>query len=432
MQQNTYIAKRGKLPTSAAIVTCSLLAMAISLSGCGGGGGSGDTKIVSTGTGDPTPPPDALAASGPLSTVGTAGISATNFDDRASSIFINTQAGQSFTALKLGMVAEVTGTIPTSATSTTPGTANTIVVQSAVVGLVTFLDPVNQSFGIGANRDYDPGRLLVRVDQNTIFEGLDSLSNLSVFSRVEVYGVPLAAYNTILATRLILLPDAADPKQAELLGVATFVSATQFSLQGAQVATTSVSEVTTPSGIVPGTTSIAEGARVRVLGRLDAFTRYGGGQGPVIGYLMSANKIVAGIPIVRNDNSIIVLDGIVQSIGANSRFRLNDTDVDPPAANAAAVTVGARVQVKGRKTAGVLTATDFRLVAAAERIQYTVQGDISSFISTANFTVRGETINASTATFVGGTAASLANGRTVRIKAQVTGGHLMATEVTLL
>ena len=179
--------------------------------------------------------------------------------------------------------------------------------------------------------------------------------------------------------------------------------------------------MTTPTGTVPGTLSIVENTRVRVVGAYSS-----------AGNSIAASQIIAGIPIVRNDNTILVLDGVVQSIGANGRFRLNDTDIDTSTANAATLTVGARVQVKGRKTAGVLAATDFRRIAVGEHIQLVAQGDIANFVSIANFTIRGESINATNATFVGGTAANLANGRAVRIKAQVNAGHLEATEVTFV
>jgi hypothetical protein len=400
-----------KIPSiNSAAKILGIVMVAAHLTACGGGGG-GDTKTGFGGTGDPTPSADALTASGPLTSIGTAGIGATSLDDRAAAIFINTQASQSFTALKLGMVAEVAGTIPTTATSTTAGTATNIVVESGVVGTISAVD--------GANSRLTVAPLTVQVDQNTIFEGTSSFASMLVGNRIEVYGVPTAESKTILATRIISLP--ATVGTIELLGVATNVSAFQFTLQGVSVSTAGVTSVITPTGNVAGTTSIVENTRVRVIGNYSA-----------IGNSISANQIIAGIPVTRADSSIIVLDGVIQSIGTNGRFRLNDTDVDPPAANAASVAVGARVQVKGRKTAGVLTAADFRLIAAGERIQYTVQGDITSFISTANFTVRGESINASTATFVGGTATNLANGRTVRIKAQTTNGHLIATEVTLL
>ena len=376
---------------------------------CGGGGG-GETKTTFGGTGDPTPLTDPLIASGPLSSVGTAAIAATSLDDRASTIFINTQAGQSFNALKLGMVAEVTGTIPTTA-NTTAGTATNIVAESAVVGTIGAVDVANSRLTIAP--------LAVQVDQNTIFEGAASFASMLAGNRIEVYGVPAAESKTILATRIISLPASAGT--IELLGVATNVTAFQFSIHGVSVSTAGVSSVITPTGTVPGTTSIVENARVRVIGTYSA-----------IGNSIGATQIVTGIPVTRADNAIILLDGVIQSVGANGRFRLNDTDVDPPAANAASVTVGSRVQVKGRKTAGVLTATDFRRIALGERIQYLVQGDVANFVSAANFTVRGESINASTATFIGGTAANLANGRAVRIKAQAIGGHLEATEVSFI
>lgn len=402
----TLSAKRITVLTLANAMTAMLL------TACGGGSGGAETKTGFGGSGDPPPPTDALTASGPLSAVGVAGIAATGLDDRASNIFINTQGGQSFTALKLGMVAEVTGTIPTSSTSATPGTAANITVQSAVVGPVSAVDLANQRLTVLS--------LTVQLDQNTILEGVNSLANLGTANRVEVYGLPQPDNKSILATRLISLP-VATGTPVELLGNATNVTPFQFTLQGVTVSTASVSAVTTPTGTVPGTTSIVENTRVRVLGSYSAS-----------GNAITASQIVAGIPVVRNDNTVMVLDGVVQSLGSNGRFRLNDSDVETTAANGATVTVGSRVQVKGRTAAGVLTATDFRRIAPGERLQYVIQGDIANFVSTANFTIRGESINASTATLIGGTAASLANGRTVRIKAQAIAGHLEATEVSFV
>ena len=392
-------------------MACALIATAALLGACGGGGGA-DTKTGFGGTGDPPPPATALAASGPLSAVGVAAIAATGLDDRASPIFINTFAGQSFNALKLGMVAEVTGTIPANSTSVAAGTATNIVVQSAVVGPVGLVDIANQRLTVLP--------LTVQIDQNTIFEGVNSLASLSAGTRVEVYGLPQPETRTVLATRLISL-SAAAAASIELIGTATNVSPFQFTLQGLTVSIANLTSVMTPSGVVQGTSSIVENARVRVLGSYSANSNS-----------MQASQVVTGIPVARNDNTIIVLDGIVQSVGANGRFRLGDTDVETNTTNAASATVGARVQVKGQKTAGVLVATDFRRVAAGERLQYVIQGEIAAFVSSANFTVRGESINASNATFVGGTASNLVNGRVVRIKAQVNAGKLEATEVSFV
>ena len=393
-------------------MACALIAMAALLVACGGGAGGADTKTGFGGTGDPPPPATALTASGPLSAVGVAAIAATGLDDRASPIFINTLAGQSFNALKLGMVAEVTGTIPANSTSAAAGTATNIIVQSSVVGSVSSVDIANQRITILP--------VTVQVDQNTIFEGISSLAGLSAGTRVEVYGLPQPEIRTVLATRMIALPAVAGAT-VELIGTATNVSPFQFTLQGVTVSIANLTNVVTPAGVAQGTASIVENARVRVQGNYAAGT-----------ISLLATQVVTGIPVTRNDNTIIVLDGIVQSVGANGRFRLGDTDVETNTTNAANATVGARVQVKGQKTAGVLVATDFRRVANGERLQYVIQGEIAGFVSSANFTVRGESINASNATFVGGTASNLVNGRAVRIKAQVNAGRLEATEVSFV
>ncbi len=388
-----------------------LVVTTATLTACGGGGGA-DTKTGFGGSGDPPPPATALTASGPLSAVGVAAIAATGLDDRASPIFINTLAGQSFNTLKLGMVAEVTGTIPANSTSAAAGTATNIIVQSTVVGSVSSVDLANQRITVLP--------LTVQVDQNTIFEGITALASLSAGTRVEVYGLPQPEIRTVLATRLIALPAVAGAP-VELIGTATNVSPFQFTLQGVTVSIANLTSVITPTGVAQGTASIVENARVRVQGN------YTAGANSLL-----ATQVVTGIPVTRNDNTIIVLDGIVQSVGANGRFRLGDTDVETNTANAASATVGSRVQVKGQKTAGVLVATDFRRVATGERLQYVIQGEISAFISSANFTVRGESVNASNATFVGGTASNLVNGRAVRIKAQVIAGRLEATEVSFV
>lgn len=403
-----------RLHTSTNLVLVMLaIVTTVQLAACGGGGGGGaETKTGFGGTGDPNPPADALTASGPLSAVGVAGIGTTGLDDRASAIFINTQGGQPFSALKLGMVAEVTGTIPANSTSAMAGAATNILVESAVVGPVSAVDLANQRITVFP--------LTVQIDQNTIFEGVNSLANLRTGGRVEVYGLAQPESGSVLATRLIS-PPAVAAAPIELLGNATNVSAFQFTLQGVAVSTASIAGVTTPTGNLSGTTSIVENTRVRVLGTYTA-----------TGNSIVPSQIITGIPVTRNDNTITVLDGVVQSISSNGRIRLNDTEVETTAANAAAVSVGSRLQVKGRKTAGIVVATDFRPIAAGERIQYVVQGEIANFVSVANFTIRGETINASAATFIGGAATNLANGRTVRVKVQAIAGQLLASEVSFV
>lgn len=370
----------------------------------------GDGKTGSNGTGS-VPLDDPFVASGPVTTLGPTGISGVAFLDAAAQVQINAQVSRPVSELRLGMFAEAGGLISTSSAS---GRVTTLIAQSAVTGPVIALDPAAQRLTVLTQT--------VQLDQNTILDGFTSLAGLAIGSRVEVYGLPQPQSNTITATRVVALP-ASGSTEVEILGSATSLTATQFNLRGVTVSTNNA--VLIVAGIqpspAPAITSIGENARVRVIGTYD----------PASNTLM-ATRVVSGLEPVRNDNSVLVLDGLVQSVRAAGLFRVNDTDVDAVAVGAGLLVPGAHVQLRGRKVAGTLVASEFRLIAANARIEYVVQGPISDFVSTMNFKVRGETINAGTALIVGGTPAMLANGREVRVKAVAGPGHLVASEVTLV
>jgi hypothetical protein len=57
---------------------------------------------------------------------------------------------------------------------------------------------------------------------------------------------------------------------------------------------------------------------------------------------------------------------------------------------------------------------------------------LTDYQSIADFRVRGVTIDATNATFVGGVAADLADGRRVRVTGTVSGRRLIATKVEFL
>jgi hypothetical protein len=217
----------------------------------------------------------------------------------------------------------------------------------------------------------------------------------------------------------------AAPTAVEILGAATGVTETSFSVAGVRVASTGSTFVV--GGLIvlpspkPPVSTLAENTRVRVIGTYDAATN-----------TITATQVIGGLNTTRNDNTFIVLDGIVESVSAPGRFRLNETDVDAIAVGGSAVAAGTRVQLSGRKAAGVLTATKLKVVSASDRLEYIVQGPVSDFVSLAAFKVRGELIDASTASVSGGTAAELANGRQVLVKCGAGSGKLLATQVSLL
>lgn len=389
------------------------LSFAMLLGACGG-----DTKTGSNGTGSvPQQTSDPLTASGTLNSSGPVGVGSITASDGTALIQLNVQIGRAATDLRLGMQAEISGSISatTNGSSTlTVTTASTITAQSAAVGPISTINSAAGQLTLLS--------LTVQVDQNTILDGLSSMAALRIGDRIEVYGLPQATGSSILATRLILLP-ANSSAPVELLGIASNLTSNQFSLQGIQVAAGSAQVFI--GGILaspaPPLVSIGTNSRVRAIGSYDASSN-----------TLTATQIVSGLTPVRNDNSILVLDGLVQSVTGAGRFRLNDTDVDAIAVGGTNALVGSRVQVRGRKLAGVLVASEYRLITPSERTVFTVQGDVTDFASVAAFRVRGEAISANGATFTGGTAADLANGKRVRIRAVAGAGVLNAMEVAFV
>ncbi|MBL8523717.1 MAG: hypothetical protein JNN20_08515 [Betaproteobacteria bacterium] len=393
------------------VVGAVALSFVMLLGACGG-----DTKTGSNGTGSvPQQTSDPFTASGTLNSSGPVSIGSLSISDLIALIQLNTQLGRSPTELRLGMQAEISGSISSGGNAILIVTnANSITAQSAAVGPVSTINPATSQFTMLS--------LTVQMDQNTIFEGLPSLAALRTGDRVEVYGLPQPAPSSILATRLILLP-ANSSAPVELLGNVSNLGTSQFSLQGIQVAAGNAQVSIGGVQALPGAPLVSVGlnGRVRAVGTYDPASN-----------TLVATQVVGGLTPVRNDNSILVLEGLVQSVTTPGRFRLSDADVDATAVGGASAIVGSRVEVRGRKLAGVLVASEYRLITPGERTIFTIQGDITDFASIAAFRVRGESLSANGATFTGGTAADLANGKRVRIRAVAGAGVLNAMEVAFV
>jgi len=95
--------------------------------------------------------------------------------------------------------------------------------------------------------------------------------------------------------------------------------------------------------------------------------------------------------------------------------------------------VGMRVEAEGTLAGGVLVATKVEVSVpdpSPETGSTTIAGTISGFVSRASFLVAGQPVDASSASFENGSAADLANGRSVEVAGNLTGGVLRATRVT--
>lgn len=134
----------------------------------------------------------------------------------------------------------------------------------------------------------------------------------------------------------------------------------------------------------------------------------------------------------------IVLTGTVADLTATG-FKLNGTAIaidsatrieGGPLANGQFVVVHARCAAASAMPSCELVATRIevqREVAAARLI-----GPISDFVSRSDFRVQGQRVNASAASFVGGTEADLANGVHVHVAGDLSGGVVLASRLAFL
>lgn len=378
--------------------------LAWALAGCGNTG--------SDGTGGAPPPTDPMVASGPITGLGPLGVAGTRLDDTGTQVLLNAAAARPAADLRLGMFADADGLV---APATATGIATTSVAQNLVLGPVTSIDPARQGLAVLG--------LPARVDANTLLEGVDRLDQVAIGDWVELYGLRLPAGEGMLATRLIVHREPAD-RSVEVLGTLSEVGVSSITAQGLQIALGNAQVgLASPAGVQiapPGVAALTAGALVRVRGTYD----------PVTG-VVTATEITTGFAPVRPEGKLVYVEGFVLEQGAGTRSRVGDLDVDT-AQVGRALTVGMRVRLRGRMSAGVLRVDQMVEVAPGTQIEYVVEGPITTFNSPSDFTVRGERIDASQAVVSGGEVASLGQGRRVRIRGVAGPGRINATEVTIL
>ena len=411
------------LPTARGLVwvstTALLLAITTLFVGCEVGGV--DTKTGQGGNGSPVSS-DAASSSGPVTGVTSLGVAGTSLDTTDTKALVNTAGTRPSTDIRLGMTVDASADL---VAGTTKGKATKLVAQSAVRGPVSAVDlALARITAVG---------VVAQIDQNTIFENFAALSNLTLDSPIEIYGLQQTKVGRITATRVILLTSAQNNTTnldtVEVLGTATNTTSTTVVVNGANVTTTQA-QVILPNGValsapLPPNTVVAANARVRIVGKLDS-------SGNII-----ASQIIAGLSPTREANAIVSIDGIVSisTPAVPNMIQIGEDKIDLstlPPSTIAQISPGVRVQIRGRKLDTVVRATEGRVFANAERVEYRVEGVITELSSVASFKVAGETISAMTANFTSGSTADLNVGTKVRIKGVAGAGVIEATEVALV
>lgn len=359
------------------------LALAVA-AGCGGSVGVGGTGSYS---------------SAPIEGFGSVYVGGIKYDDGTAAVFDEDGATIARDALRLGMVVEVDGGEIGGTEAAPQAVASRIRTVTAIVGRASAVDAV-----AGTLKVFDQ---TVVVDVATLFDaslpnGLASVADGAV---LEVSGDFDAAANRYLATRIAARADAPASYRVRGLVQDLDTTAKTFRVGAALFAYQGEAPLLSP----------------------DAYLRVQSATQPAAGrWVVSA--LSAGVHALP-DLDRVKLRGTITRYQSDSDFDLGGQPVD--ARNAQFIgrpgdlALGKPVVVDGRSSGGVLIAGKVRLdERGSTQGNITLQGAISALDSGAQtFVVRGSTVSyaGNGVQYQGGTAADLANGRPVTVRAVSTG-----------
>lgn len=365
------------------------------LTGCGGGSSSTASAPGTGGTGQYA----TVYSQGSITGFGSVIINGIKFDDVQASVQLDGAAAVT-TDLRLGMVAAVQGQRSTSAAL---GTASSIEVWSMGQGLVT------QVLTAGGT-EFTVAGMTVQTDSATVFDGVSSAAQLSINSRVAVWGLQVSADGSgWKATRVALVT-----ATAQVSTGLVSVSGLQRQLNGLTLTGAAAAALTA-------------GELVRVQGTLSADGRSVA--------VEQVTLLGAGLVGAQPEGDIEI-EGFVTSMPANGRLMLGSIEVDISSAvyspAGAVIAQGARVEVYGAWQSGVLKATKVELENESSLHTVEIEARIEQFTSLADFVLRGQRCDASSASFSKGSAADLKVGLKVKVKGAKAGGDvLIVTELEI-
>ena len=331
-------------------------------------------------------------------------VNGVRFDDSAARITVDDEL-VSVGSLRLGMRTDVTGSVASDGST---GTATSCVVDTSVRGPIASVDAATSSFKIRG--------IAVQVDAKTVFEGASNLAALKVGDWVEVHGSVDFANRVVQATRVeVKAPE--DVGRVVLFGKATAVTATTFTLGDLSVNFSKAKLIGFDGNVIP------EGAVVRVRSNTSP-----------VGNVLEASVVKAVKAPRLLDGTPAAVEGRVQQYKSVSDFLVSGTAVDATNATfehgtVADLSEGKRVIVFGTLTNGKIVAKKLRFFRNEDDGEVRLIGMVSDYVSVSSFKVRGVAVDASAATFEGGDAAQLAEGRLVEIKGQSVGSVVKATKV---
>lgn len=372
------------------------------LSGCGGGMGTDTAGLPGTGgTGASYPGTGGtgIYVQGSISGFGSVILNGIKFDDtQASSSGSIAIDGVTSTSaeLRLGMVAGLTG--ERSATVTTLGTASSIEVWSIARGLIS---------GV-ANGVFNVSGMTIQTNSNTVFDGINAATPLLSGMSVAVWGLQIGVDGaTWIATR-VAIDQGTD-----------FVTTGLVNKRGSQFWVNGIQLIGTLA------TSLMSNTMIRAQGVFTAASA-----SVYVTQLKSLSLVAASLP-----KGEVEIEGIVTQVIGSNRFMLGNIEVEHSAAyykpSNFVVTVGARIEAYGVWQNGLLSATEIEFEDEQALHEVEIEATIESFISAANFVLRGQRCDATSATYSNGSAIDLGVNVKVKVKGTKAGDTLMVSELEI-
>jgi hypothetical protein len=373
----------------AMMLLAALLTMLAVMPGCGGSGGvdSGGTGAV----------PSTLAV-GPISGFGSIVVAGVHYDESAASIVDGDGLELTSAALKLGSMARIDASEVSTVGTRLEARALSIRVAEALLGPVEAVDTVAMTIRVlGQVVAVTPGT----VFDETLGAGLAALAS-NPNPVVAVHGQVDSVTARVVATRI---ERRSIPSRYIVRGTA---SAVDLAAKRLSIGTLNVSLA--ELGMLPAT--LATGTAVRLKLRTAALA----------GVWTATELGLDSQALPDRDN--VEIEGRVSAFTSAQRFSVDGSAVDATGATfkGGTLTLGARVEVKGRSSNGMIVARSVSVDAeeggGSEAIE--LEGRITELKTTArSFVVRGVTVSYVGATFVGGTVDLLAVNREVNVKGRL-------------
>ncbi len=370
------------------------------LSGCGGG--SDIASVGSGGTGSFT--------SGMITGFGSIIVNGIRFDDSQATIKDDDGVAHTPDDLKLGMIVSITASPVTTTATGSTATASSITFGSELRGAI-------QSIG---TQDIVVLGQTVQITSTTFFDSsfAGGPAGLAVGQIVDVHGFVDAAANQIVATRIDLEAAVQAPPVNKLEGQ---VQSLDTVAKTFAIGAVTISYAGLPAAAIPG--NLANGLVVRV--ELAPTPATG-----------TRNAVSMQSPDVKvQDQQQVQLNGAVNAFTSTAKFSVNGVAVDASKAafpnGSAQLKVGARVEVQGTSSNGVLVASSVKVDTPSEvsNQQIELHGAISNLnAARKTFVVRGVTVSyAGTVKFDGGDVSKLASIASTSATVEVKGTYDAAT-----